>query len=291
VLKVKSFAKINLALAVLRRRGDGFHEIRTVLQSIDLHDDMEFHPCDTLQLECFNLPGVATEDNLVWKAARALEAAFSPGLGARILLSKKVPAGSGLGAGSSNAAAALLGLCRLWGLSIPAYQLQEIAAGLGSDVPFFLHGGTALGIGRGEETYPLPETSPLDLVVICPGVAVSTAEAYRSLSLELTSAAGSNKMPSFCSQLRGGNLPLAEIFNNFETSILPAHPEIREAKAFLENQGALAAMMSGSGSSVFGFFIDEESALAASRKAIRESWRAFPAKTLTSIQYFQKMFG
>jgi 4-diphosphocytidyl-2-C-methyl-D-erythritol kinase len=291
LLKVKSFAKVNLALAVLRRREDGFHEIQTVYQSIDLHDELEFLPSATLRLECVNLPDLPTEDNIVWKAAQALERTFSPRQGAHIILNKKVPAGSGLGAGSSNAAAALLGLCRFWGLSLPARELQVIATSLGSDVPFFLHGGTALGIGRGEEICPLPEVRQAHLVVICPGIHISTAEAYRSLNLELTSGAGANRISCFCSQLRGANLPLAEIFNDFETSILPAYPEIREAKALLQKQGALAAMMSGSGSSVFGFFIDEESALAASRSLIREGWRVFPAKTLSGAQYFQQMFG
>jgi len=291
VLKVKSFAKVNLALAVLGRREDGFHEIRTVFQSIDLHDELELHPCPALRFECHNLPGVSTEENIVWKAAKALDQAVSPGKGAQIILKKNVPAGSGLGAGSGNAAAALLGLCRFWGVDVPAQEIQGIAASLGSDVPFFLHGGTALGIGRGEEIYPLPESQQAYLVVICPRIHVSTAEAYRSLNLELTSGAGANKIQRFCSQLHSGSLPLAEIFNDFETSILPAHPEIREAKAFLQKQGALAVLMSGSGSSVFGFFIDEESALAASRNAIRESWRAFPAKTLSGAQYFQQMFG
>ena len=291
MLKVKSFAKINLALAVLRRREDGYHEIRTVFQSIDLYDELEFHPCSELKLECYNLPGIPIGDNIVWKAAKALERAVSPGEGAQIILNKKLPAGSGLGAGSGNAAAALLGLCRFWGISAPEMEIQAIAAGLGSDVPFFLQGGTALGIGRGEEIYPLPESNQSHLVVICPEVHVSTAEAYRSLNLKLTSGESINKIRRFCSQLRRGSLPLAEIFNDFETSILPAHPEIQEAKAFLKKQGALAVLMSGSGSSVFGFFIDEESALVASRNAVRENWRAFPAKTLSGTQYFQQMFG
>jgi 4-diphosphocytidyl-2-C-methyl-D-erythritol kinase len=291
VLRMKSFAKVNLALAVLGRRDDGFHEIRTVFQSIDLHDELEFHPSSALRLECHNLPGVTERDNIVWKAAQALERVASPRQGVQIILNKRLPVGSGLGAGSSNAAAAILGLCRFWGISIQEREIREIATGLGSDVPFFLHGGTALGIGRGEEIYPLPESRQANLVVICPPVQVSTAEAYRSLNLKLTSGAGVNKIQRFCSQLRDDSLPLAEIFNDFETSILPAHPEIREAKAFLQKQGALAVLMSGSGSSVFGFFNDEESALTASRCAIRESWRAFPAKTLSGAQYFQQMFG
>jgi 4-diphosphocytidyl-2-C-methyl-D-erythritol kinase len=291
VLKIKSFAKVNLALAVLGRREDGYHEIRTVFQSISLHDELEFHPCSELKLECYNLPDVSTEDNIVWKAAHALLRAASPGQGARIILNKRVPAGSGLGAGSSNAASALLGLCRFWGVSVPVEGIRSIASSLGSDVPFFLHGGSALGIGRGEEIYPLPELNQANLVVICPQVHISTAEAYRSLNLRLTSGAGINRIQDFCGQLRGGKLPLAELFNDFETSILPAHPDIQEAKAFLKKLGALAVLMSGSGSSVFGFFIDEESALAASRDAIRENWRAFPAKTLSGTQYFQQMFG
>ena len=154
-LRVRSFAKINLALSVLGRRRDGYHDIETVFQSIDIFDEIELRPSPQLELESNNLSGVPPEDNLVWKAAKLLAAECSVKHGASITLSKKIPPGSGLGGGSSNAAATLLGLCRLWGINASDTDLFTVAADLGSDVPFFLHGGTALGTGRGEKIHPL----------------------------------------------------------------------------------------------------------------------------------------
>ncbi len=288
---VRSFAKINLALAVLSRRTDGFHEIRTVFQTIDLHDEIEIRPSSDLKLECIGLPDVPAESNLVWKAAQELMRAVSPGRGAHVVLRKTIPPGAGLGGGSSNAAATLLGLTKFWGIRTPGKDLRTIASRLGSDVPFFLQGGTALGAGRGEEIYPLPEIRPSSLLVVYPGVHVSTAEAYRSLSLALTSQEATLRIQRFCDRLLDGSGCLSGIFNDFETSILPAYPAIGEAKTFLTGRGAVATLLSGSGSSVFGFFLDEESTLAASREVKRETWRAFPAKTLSRIEYLQRLWG
>jgi 4-diphosphocytidyl-2-C-methyl-D-erythritol kinase len=292
LIRIRSFAKVNLALAVLGKRTDGYHEIRTIFQSIDLHDELEIRPAARLELHCEYLPSVPVEENTVWRAATALARAASMSAGAEITLKKRIPPGAGLGGGSSNAAAALLGLCKFWHLDVPAAELRSLAAAIGSDVPFFLQGGTALGIGRGEEIYPLPEIPTAHLVVVYPGVHVSTAAAYRSLSPMLTSQQAIHKIQSFCGRLKDGTGCLAEIFNDFETSILPAYPAVREAKDFLKERGATATLLSGSGSSVFGFFPDEESALAASRGDLpRGSWRVFPAKTLSRAGYFQSMFG
>ncbi len=291
-IRIRSFAKVNLALAVLGKRTDSFHEIRTVFQSIGLHDDLEIRPAAGLELHCNNLASVPTEENTVWRAAAALARIADPPTGAGLYLDKHIPPGSGMGGGSSNAAAALLGLCRFWNLEIPAAELQRIAANIGSDVPFFLLGGTALGIGRGEELYPLPEIRTAHLVVVCPGVHISTAAAYASLNLLLTSPQTTHRIQSLCGRLEYDSEWLTGIFNDFETSILPAYPAVREAKDFLAARGAVATMLSGSGSSVFGFFSDEESALAASRSPIgRESWRVFPTKTLSRVEYLQGMFG
>jgi 4-diphosphocytidyl-2-C-methyl-D-erythritol kinase len=185
----------------------------------------------------------------------------------------------------------LLGLRKLWNIDIPDSDLFSIAANLGSDVPFFLSGGMALGIGRGESIQTLPDTPPGNLVVIFPGVHISTAWAYRSLNLGLTSATGDHRIQRFCGQVKDGKYSLAGIFNDFEVTILPAYPPVMEAKRFLKEGGAIASMLSGSGSSVFGFFSDEESAIAAARGARREAWRVFPAKTLSRAEYLHKMFG
>jgi 4-diphosphocytidyl-2-C-methyl-D-erythritol kinase len=264
--RLRSFCKINLALAVLGRRSDGYHEIRTVFQTVDLHDELEFRAATSLQVDCEQLP-------------------------AEIRLHKRVPPGSGLGGGSSNAAAALIGLTRLWNLDLSREALVPLARGLGADVPFFLEGGTAMGSGRGDEVRPLRDLPEQNLVVVYPGVHVATASAYRALSLELTSGSSLPKIQRFCSQVEDGVSCLAEIFNDFETTILRDYPAVREAKESLTAQGAAATLLSGSGSSVFGFFRNEESALAASRELDRGSWRAFPAKTLSRAEYFHRMHG
>jgi 4-diphosphocytidyl-2-C-methyl-D-erythritol kinase len=288
-MRIKSFAKINLALSVLGRRTDGYHEIQTIFQTISLYDELEIASSDRLKLRCENLPeDIPQESNLVWKAASLLAAKSGAELGASIVLKKRIPMGGGLGGGSSNAAAALLGLRRFWNLDISDSELQAIAAGLGSDVPFFLNGGMAMGTGRGEKIELFPDMPAKDLIVIFPGVHVSTAEAYRSLNLGLTSASRAHRIQFLYGQVKFGCL--TEIFNDFEASILPAYPLIVEAKRFLEERGAIVAMLSGSGSSVFGFFPSEESAFAVSRIKVREAWRLFPAKTLSRAEYFQKMF-
>ncbi len=287
---VRSFAKINLALAVLGSREDGYHEIRTVLQSIDLHDILEIRPSPALDLECEGLEDVPLHENLVWRAATRLQREYPVG-GAHISLRKKIPPGSGLGGGSSNAAAALLGLIRLWGLDVPPGRLRDLAGDLGADVPFFLSGGMAIGIGRGDEVYPLPDLPSCNVVVVYPGLSISTTEAYGQLSQRLTPETSRNRIQLFCSSLGAGSWLPTGIFNDFERVILAGHEPVREARDLLTERGATATLLSGSGSSVFGFFRSEESALAASSAIEREAWRVFPAKTLSRSGFFQRLFG
>jgi 4-diphosphocytidyl-2-C-methyl-D-erythritol kinase len=291
IFRARSCAKINLALSVLGRRADGYHEIQTVFQTIDLWDELEFRASSRLELFCESLPGVRVEDNLAWKAASLLKSTLNSDMGASITLRKRIPTGAGLGGGSSNAAVTLLALRRFWNVGISDGDLSRLGASLGSDVPFFLSGGTALGSGRGENIQPLPDICPEHLVVVFPAVQVSTAEAYRSLNLGLTSATEDHRIQRFCGQLQEGSCQLTGIFNDFEASILTAYPAIKEARDFLIKRGATAVLLSGSGSSIFGFFPGEESASAAARVSFREAWRVFPAKTLSRAEYFQNMFG
>jgi 4-diphosphocytidyl-2-C-methyl-D-erythritol kinase len=288
---VHSFAKVNLALSVLGRRTDGYHDVQTIYQSIDINDELEFHDAAHLELRCENLPNISPEDNLVWKAAALLAQTLDLKRGVSITLRKKIPAGAGLGGGSSNAAATLIGLRRFWNVDVADAKLYSLAADLGSDVPFFLCGGTALGIGKGDEIIPLADLPTQHLVVIFPGIHVATAEAYRALNLGLTSSAEDRRIQRFCGQIQMGKAFLTEIFNDFEASILTAYPPIMEAKSFLKSRGAIATLLSGSGSSVFGFFSDEESAFAAAQETTRATWRVFPAKTLSRAEYFQNMIG
>jgi 4-diphosphocytidyl-2-C-methyl-D-erythritol kinase len=290
-LRAYSYAKINLALSVLGRRTDGYHDIQTIFQSIRLHDELEFRDSAQLQLQCENFPDIRPEDNLVWKAASLLASTLAEKRGVSITLKKRIPAGAGLGGGSSNAAVTLLALRRFWSIEMSDSDLSALAAKLGSDVPFFLNGGTALGVGRGEIIHSLPDILPEHMVVIFPGIHVYTAEAYRSPNLGLTSSTEDLRIQRFFGQVQDGKRALTGIFNDFEVSILAAYPGILEAKSFLESQGAIVSMLSGSGSSVFGFFSDEESASAAARAALREAWRVFPAKTLSRAEYLHNMFG
>jgi len=289
-LRVRSFAKINLALAVTGRRSDGYHNIETVFQAIDLSDELELRNSAEISLICEGLPDVSEKDNIVWKAAFALAERTGERRGAAITLRKKIPSGAGLGGGSGNAAATLLGLRRLWNADIPDSDINAIAATLGSDVPFFLMGGAALGKGRGDILSVLPDFQPQHIVVIFPGISVSTASAYRALNLGLTSGGSDPKIQSFLRLAKSGSSWRAGMFNDFETAILPSHPEIAEVKSFLEEQGAISTLLSGSGSSVFGFFLSEESARAAAIAVNRVNWRAFPARTLTRGEYFHRMF-
>jgi len=289
--RVRCFAKVNLAFSVLGRREDGYHDIETIFQSVDLCDQLEFRSSAGLELICEDLPGLPPEDNLVWKAATSLMTAICGQRGVSITLRKIIPPGSGLGGGSSDAAATLLGLRRFLEVDVSDSVLLSLAADLGADVPFFLYGGTARGAGRGEEISPLDDLPPVHMVIIFPGIQISTREAYQSLNLELTSPKGDNRIASLCGQLKSGERALAGIFNDFETSILPAYVPVMKAKEFLREHGAMSALLSGSGSSVFGLFSDEESAFAAARAAVREAWRVFPAKTLSRAAYFQQMFG
>jgi 4-diphosphocytidyl-2-C-methyl-D-erythritol kinase len=289
--RIHSFAKVNLALSVLGRRADGYHDIQTIFQTINISDELEFQDAPQLELHCENLDGVLPENNLVWKAAALFAEMLGQKRGVSITLRKKIPAGAGLGGGSGNAAAALLGLRRFWSLDVPDSSLHSLATRIGSDVPFFLYGGTALGIGRGENISPLPDPPAQYLVVIFPGIHVSTSEAYRSLKLGLTSSTEDHRIQRFCGQVKEGKIHLAEIFNDFEASILSAYPPIMEAKSFLKSRGSVATLLSGSGSSVFGFFSNEESAFAAAQEATRATWRVFPAKTLSRADYSLNMFG
>ncbi len=172
-MELKAFAKINLTLEVLGRRSDGYHEVRTALQTIDLADHLHFTPAHSLEFEC-SVPELAGEDNLVWKAACALREFTGCDKGARIRLQKQIPAGMGLGGGSSDAAATLNALNELWELGLDEQQLSSIASSLGSDVPFFIRGGTALGEGRGESISQLSPIPPSWIVLACPETGLAT---------------------------------------------------------------------------------------------------------------------
>ncbi|HUI53447.1 MAG TPA: 4-(cytidine 5'-diphospho)-2-C-methyl-D-erythritol kinase [Bryobacteraceae bacterium] len=262
--RVRAFAKINLDLRVLSKRPDGYHELRTIFQTVSLADniDIAFTPGRKTAIGLEDRLGIP--DNLMVRAARlALEAMGKTGR-VSMRLEKHIPMGAGMGGGSSDAATVLLALPVLVGRRLELPNLIDIARQVGSDVPFFLVGGTAIGIGRGEELFPLPDGAARSGLIVAPGVHVNTAQAYRDLSPRLTSESQENKIFSFQSQVweRGVGAPSV---NDFETIVFEQYPRLAEIKSRLIAAGASAALMTGSGSAVFGLFPGRHAISAAAR--------------------------
>ncbi len=274
---VPAFAKVNLSLKVLYKRTDGFHELRTVFQTISLADtlDIEFTPRRKTSIEVDS--SIPIENNLVITAARLVMDAMRVAGQARFQLTKRIPMGGGLGGGSSDAAAVLLALPRLARKKLPDWTLHQLAAELGSDVPFFLIGGTVLGLGRGEELYPLPSIRERHALLLAPGVAVSTADAYRSLNAALTPLLPPNKMKEFQLLARGLECPdpahgwKAFCENDFEAVVFKRHPLLKSLREALRQHGAQPARMSGSGAALFGVF-ESPVRLAKARRAIEAEY-------------------
>jgi 4-diphosphocytidyl-2-C-methyl-D-erythritol kinase len=251
----RAHAKVNLDLRVLGLRPDGYHELRTVFQTIELHDTIAcWAKRGVFTLTC-KAPGVPLDEtNLVWRAAAALWDAIGRAGKPRdtaVSITKAIPVQSGLGGGSADAAAALQVLARLWG-GAPLSLLRDVAAGIGADVPFFLSGGTALGLGRGEEIYPLVDLPVHWVVIARPPYGVSTAEAYAWYDEDR--AAGIRESREL--QILPVPWPTraAQMINDLEPPVVRRHPEIAGLKTTLREAGAVAAAMSGSGSAVFGLF-------------------------------------
>ena len=291
MIAVRAHAKINLDLRVLGPRLDGFHELRTVFQAISLHDIIECMPRQgPFAIEC-NTAGVPLDrSNLVWRAAEALWHSLrqpAPVRDVTIRLHKRIPLQAGLGGGSANAAATLLALARLWRVPVRANQLTDIAATLGADVPFFLSGGTALGLGRGDEVYPLADLPRHWIVLLIPGFGVSTADAYAWYDSEREMARGvSGREP----QVVPGPWPsrAAQMINDLEAPIARHHPEIDQMRTALRRAGALAAAMSGSGSAVFGLFQKRSEALAAVERLSGSGWRVLLTESLGRGDYSRR---
>ena len=263
-MRIKSFAKINLGLEVLGKRPDGFHEIRTLFQGIDLHDILDI---DVLEEGEIRLSGDDPsipwdETNLVYQAARLLRERCGVARGAAIRVEKRIPAGGGLGGGSGNAAMTLRALDALWGCGLSRDELKDLAAALGSDAAYFLEGGLCLGEGRGERLTPLPDLPALPLVLAFPGFPVPTALIYRSFderssrsgepgARPLTSGPKDSRINGFLETRKFGRLE-----NELEDTIFSLYPTLLEYKSLFREQGADLSLVTGSGSAVFGLFRD-----------------------------------
>ncbi len=260
-MTVRSYAKINLGLRILGRRADGFHDLSTLFHRVNLFDTLSFEITDgSISLES-NRDDIPTDDgNICVRAARLL-LEQQRGAGVHIQLQKHIPARAGLGGGSSNAAAVLRFLPPMLGLKFPEEELHEMAALLGSDVPFFLQSGSAVARGRGELLDYFAWDCPWWIVLVNPGIHVSTAWAYGNLKL----MADPPDPDLRAALLRAADDPEALallLYNDFEAPVMQSHPAIQRARQQLLDAGAIGAMMSGSGSSVFGLYSDECSARA-----------------------------
>ena len=279
-LTIRVPAKVNLHLEVLGRRPDGYHEVRTLLQSIDLFDELaaEMAPEGVIELQVVPSGMVpVNDDNLVVRAARGLRM-LGGGGGARFTLTKRIPVGGGLGGGSADAAGALVLLNRLWELSLSPEDLHRSAATIGSDVPFFLHGGLALGVGRGDEMHPLPDLPELGVVIAVPDLQISTSEVYGRLPSELTWARQEANVYAFSAKL-AEELRWETMFNDLQPIVVGGWPVVADVLAALAATDPLRAAVSGSGAAAYAVYPSRRSAEAAAA-AIGTGWWTHVGTTL-----------
>jgi 4-diphosphocytidyl-2-C-methyl-D-erythritol kinase len=291
-LVLPAYAKINLDLRVLGVRADGYHDLKTVFQSLALHDEVTFkHRKGAFAIECDDPRIPVDQHNLVWRAASLLwrtagnRRSETP-RDVVVQLRKRIPAAAGLGGGSANAAAALVGLARVWNLDVDMPTLSRLAAGIGADVPFFLVGGTALGLGRGDDIYPLVDLPRTYIVIVRPHFGVSTAEAYGWYDAEPRRAVRESAprprpehWPEWAFNLR----------NDLESAVVRHHPAIGRIKQALIDAGAVVAAMSGSGSAVFGLFERLDAARRTAADLARHDWHVLSTRTLSRSDYAARL--
>lgn len=273
-VRINAFAKINLTLHVLGRRADGYHELRTTFQSLALHDSLTFHAArGPFRIECNDPACPADRTNLVWRAAEQMwRAAGRRGLPRNtwVRLHKRIPAQAGLGGGSGDAAATLRALAVLWRVRLIGDQLRDMATEVGADVPFFLDGGTALGLERGDVIFPLIDRPAAWVVLAVPAFGVSTKDAYAWFDRDRLRRAGVRSGPPG---------------NDLEGPVVRRHPAIGRLVRALKRLGAWHAAMSGSGSAVFGLFAARAAAEAAAAAIRSRRCRTLVTRTLSRRRY------
>jgi 4-diphosphocytidyl-2-C-methyl-D-erythritol kinase len=279
-LTLTAAAKVNLTLEVLGKRTDGYHEVATVMQTIDLTDRLTLEDADALTLTTTTPDVPADGTNLALRAAAALCESAKIDRGVRVRLDKRIPVAAGLGGGSSDAAAVLLGLNRLWGLRWPVERLAEVAATLGSDVPFFLTGGVALGTGRGERLTPVTGMA-MALVLVNPGVPLSTAAVYGRVTPGMYSDGSRAQTAIGALRTRNPFKVAASLYNGLEAAAEGAFGDLARLRAALMSAGALGSLMSGSGPTVFGVARSFEQARQIRARLTRASWRSWAVRTVS----------
>lgn len=284
-VKVRAFAKLNLSLRVLGIRDDGYHELRTTFQSISLHDTLTFERTRSpFMLTCDDPTCPTDETNLVWKAARALWRSTGHSgdvRGVRVHLAKRVPPQAGLGGGSSDAAATLRALSVLWNVSLSLGQYEEIARSLGADVPFFLHGGTALGVERGDILYPMRDIEKGWVLVARPDFGISTRDAFGWWDDAVLGGKKPGRAPMAASKLTESR----DWRNDLESHVCARHPAIMRLVKRLKAAGALMSAMSGSGSAVFALFDQKTKAEAAAAAVAGPHVKTWVARTVAAGEY------
>ena len=282
VVRETAYAKVNLILEVMGRRDDGYHEIRSVLQTIDLADHLIFELADGVHLSCSS-PDLEGESNLVIRAARVVQDATGHNQGTVIQLNKHIPAAMGLGGGSSDAAATLRALNRLWDLGLSVGELRGLAAEVGSDVPFFISGGTALVSGRGEAVYPLPPAPTSWLVLLAPPIwmANKTARMYSLLDEECYTNGEATQ--ELLKALEEGHLASDLLFNCFGRVMQTAFTGIESFVAALLDVGAPKVHLAGAGPTLFALASDRAQAEEMAQKLIASGHRVFVQKTMGAV--------
>jgi 4-diphosphocytidyl-2-C-methyl-D-erythritol kinase len=267
MIRKLSPAKVNLYLRVLRKREDGYHDIATLMQKISLYDEMTFSPIERgIAVRCPDSSLPENEDNIVYRAASAVFPSASSTSGIEITIKKKIPVAAGLGGGSSNAATTLMTINEMLGFPHSSDDLMKIGAKLGADIPFFIFGKTAWVLGIGDLLQAADNIPPLWFVLINPRFEISTRMVYENLNLRLTKESMSYTIPSF----QAVDDLLKYLRNDLEQVTLSMYPVLQQLKDLLLVYGALGALMSGSGPTVFGLFSERKAALKA-KKALEET--------------------
>ncbi len=274
IMTLQAYAKINIGLHILGKRSDGYHDLETIFHEINLFDEIDLEPHKSLEMNADSILVPVDESNLCLKAASILQKERKIKEGVMIQLRKKIPIGAGLGGGSSDAAAVLRGLNELWKLKLSNQQLRTIAGEIGSDVPFFIEGGNAYASGRGEILDHFSLDIPFWIAVVTPLIHISTTWAYSHLKLQ-RDGKDSELQSKITKYISNPKKILSLVQNDFEQTTISIYPEIGQLKEKLKEMGAVFSLMSGSGSSVFGFFENEKKAL--------DALGSFPKNYQTSL--------
>ena len=285
MLTVEAPAKLNLTLEVLARRRDGFHEIRSVIQAISLCDNLRLQPSQDVTFAC-NMPGWVAEESLMFRAVSRLQEVAGCSRGVVVEVDKRIPLMSGLGGDSSGAAAVLRGLDRLWELGLPGERLTELAAGLGSDVPFFLHGGTALIEGRGELVTPLPPMPHLWIVLVIPDVPRLPGKTKRLYDdLNANHYTSGRITDNLVEQLKAnGEFVPYLLFNAFENVALAHFPDLVSCRELMLKAGATEVRLVGSGPALFTLFEDRTVAEELHHRLVQQGLKAHLAETMPAVE-------